>query len=269
MSLHAQIKLKTDLHNKLLSPLIQSHSFPVFSFYLSGLKKNSFRTDTIKQLGKTNIIDTLSSENLANDNFSDLYSQAAKIKESNYPAFHNYYFKLPGFTGMISANRANLNWQTNINENVRYFLIERSTDRKNFNKIGEIDLAGKESMKSFYFTDSSISNSFLYYYHVKALLIDGSTLTSDIIPVKNSMMELKAFLSPGSEKDILVLKTNQSVRKIEVINTEGQIIFRNKKVSQEETINISKYLPGSYTLKILGHNGFVIQLFFKKAGDGM
>lgn len=174
---------------------------------------------------------------------------------------------MPGFTGVISENSANLSWQTDINENVRFFLIERSSDRINFYKVGEIDLDGKANVKNFSFSDSSISDSLLYYYQIKALLINGSSMTSDFIPVKNSMVELKASLTPGIKQDILVLKTNQPVRKIEVINIDGQVVYRNKKVNQEELINIIGYLPGSYALKIVGYNGFVTQLFFKKENN--
>jgi len=45
---------------------------------------------------------------------------------------------------------------------------------------------------------------------------------------------------------------------------DGQVVFSNKNMSNEEVINIREYLPGSYTLKISGYNGFVTQLFFKK-----
>jgi hypothetical protein len=263
--LHAQFKLKNNTHRTWMKPLFKGQSLPAFSFLLPGIKRNVNRIDTIKQADKKmTLTNTISSENRADYRPFDLYNQAAKNNDSNYPEFHDYYFKMPGFTGVISDNSATLSWHTDINENVRFFLIERSTDRKDFNKIGEIDLAGKESVKNFYFTDCSISNSLLYYYQIKALLMDGSSITSYFIPVKNSMVELKTSLSRGSEKDILVLKTNQPTRKIEVINTDGQVVFRNKKASQEETINISEYLPGSYALKITGHNGFVTQLFFKK-----
>gem|GEM_PF-2363067 len=263
--LHAQFKLKNNTHNTLIKPPVHGQPLPVFSFYLPVFKKSDNRTDTCKQADKgTKLTDTLILRNPVDYPSDDLYNQAAKIKESIYPSFQNRYFKLPGFAGVISENSANLSWQTTINENVRFFFIERSTDRKNFHKVGEIDLAGKSSMKNFSFTDSSISNSLLYYYQVKALLTDGSTLTSDCISIKNSMVELKASLSIDSIKDILVLRTNQPVRKIEIINMDGQVVFSNKNLSQEEVINIREYLPGSYTLKISGYSGFVTQLFFKK-----
>jgi len=95
-------------------------------------------------------------------------------------------------------------------------------------------------MKNFSFTDSSISNSLLYYYQLKAMLIDGSSLISDFIPVKNSMVELKASLSMGSVKDILMLKTNQPIRKIEIINKDRQVVYRNKKkVRRSPLISVS------------------------------
>jgi hypothetical protein len=262
--LHAQFKLKNNSHTTVMKPFFKGQLSPPFSFFLSGFKRNASRADLKKQLEKANKTDTLPSENLTDNRHIDLYNQAPKNSDSNFPAFHNYYFKLPGFTGVISEKSAILSWQSDINENVRFFFIERSTDRKNFIKVGEIDLIGKESLTNFSFTDSSISKALLYYYQVKAFLADGSSITSDFIPVKNSIVELKASLSPGVKQNTLVLKTNQPVRKIEVIKIDGQTVYRNKKVNQEEVINIVDYLPGSYTIKIIGHNGFVTLLFFKK-----
>ena len=263
--LHAQFKLKSNTQNTFMKSLFNRQSLPVYSFFLSGFKKNVNRADTIIQGDKKkNLSDTFSLAHLKDKRSLDLIKLAGKKSKSNYPAFQYYYLKTTGFAGVFSENSVNLNWQTDSNENVRFFVIERSTDRKNFNKVGEIDLAEKSSSNNFYFTDSSISNSLLYYYQVKALLIDGSSLMSDFIPVKNSMVELKASLYSGAKQDIFVLKTNQPVRKIEIINIDGQVIFRNKKVGQEEAINISEYVSGSYALKIIGHNGFVTQLFFKK-----
>jgi hypothetical protein len=260
----AQFQFKRNAFTTMTRSLLKNQTVPLFSFF-KVYKKSTNTADTLmKSDKKISMTGNLYQQNRINNRLVEIYNQAAEKSETNYPTFENYYFKLAFFAGVIYENRTHLSWQTDINENIRYFFIERSTDRRTFNKVGEIDLFGKASLKNFYFTDSSISNSLLYYYQVKALLIDGSYMISEFIPVKNGEVELIATLSPGKEKDLLVLKTNQPVRKIEAINTEGEVVFRNKKVSREETVNISEYLPGSYTLKIIGNNGFVTQLFFKK-----
>jgi len=51
----------------------------------------------------------------------------------------------------------------------------------------------------------------------------------------------------GATNPNTIAKANQPVRKIEIINMDGQVIFRNKKISQEESIKVREYLPGLYT----------------------
>lgn len=181
-----------------------------------------------------------------------------------FPQFYTRYLKLARFAGVSLDSVVYLKWQADIDEKFRWFIIEKSVDRKYFLKAGELDLEEMSDRRDFYFTDTVFKKEAVYYYQVKALLNDGSFMISDFIPVKNNAVVLKATLIPVSGENKLLLRTNLPVKKIEIINTEGEVVFRNKEIGKEEIVDVGFLKTGRYSLRVFGFDGYETQLFIER-----
>ncbi len=115
-----------------------------------------------------------------------------------------YIFLLIVFTGILYAgadiiefsaqaqnNRIVIVWKTSHEENVRKFVIERSTDEKNFFPIGEVEARG--AGYKYEFVDSKLGkiNGISYYYRLKIVEVSGNYSYSEQVvwasPIISSM----------------------------------------------------------------------------------
>lgn len=98
--------------------------------------------------------------------------------------------ELVSFNAEIEQNIIVLKWETATETNNQAFMIERSSDNFNFNKIGEIEGKGTTTEKQEYiFRDASISSGKgKVYYRLRQVDFDGTENLSDVIEVDYSMI---------------------------------------------------------------------------------
>ncbi|GAB3778740.1 hypothetical protein GCM10028818_28280 [Spirosoma horti] len=88
------------------------------------------------------------------------------------------------WAGRLEQNTVALEWRTAWEKDARYFLIERSTDVKNFEQLGQVKSFGNTSEKQTYtFTDETPVVGYNYYRLIQVDL-DGRSETSRIISVR-------------------------------------------------------------------------------------
>ncbi|MFQ6618996.1 MAG: hypothetical protein ACE5QV_09950 [Fidelibacterota bacterium] len=88
------------------------------------------------------------------------------------------------FLGYPEDNKVILEWKTASEFNLKGFEIQRSTDRKQFFKLGFLEPKGNGYV--YKFVDSSVfvkTSDRVYSYRLKILNIDGSYLYSETIDV--------------------------------------------------------------------------------------
>ena len=252
-------------HTQIKPGFNSSNQLGIAGFIFSLKKKPAAYITTSDTLLLPNInSDSVSTQQWTDRRSLYLCDQAEKKSLSGFPSFPESYLNLSGLTAVGKDNVIQLFWQVDINENIKWFFIERSADRKIFYKTGEIDLIDKTNQKVFCFKDTATLSKPVYYYQVKALLVDGSSMMSDIIPVKNGAVAFEAFLNVGTEKDTWIVSANQQVKKIEIMDTDGRIVYKNKNINLPAIIDIMQYANGPYAVRVFGENGFVTQLFIKK-----
>ncbi len=91
--------------------------------------------------------------------------------------------ELTSFTANTEENKIMLSWETATEKNNAGFDIERSPDKKNFYKIGNIKGRGTTTEKHSYTYTDKISGGGKFYYRLKQIDYNGSFTYSNILEV--------------------------------------------------------------------------------------
>ena len=158
------------------------------------------------------------------------------------------------FQAQPTKNGNLLNWQTATEVNVSHFDIERSSEGKSFQKIGETKAEGKAATYE-YLDKYPLSTT--TYYRLKMNDLDGTSSYSNIVSVANKKKGLRAKVYPNPFGDDLTLDISTEKNTdltIEVMDILGRQVFQSKAENTEGSfqlpISLKQVPSGNYFLKI-------------------
>jgi hypothetical protein len=147
--------------------------------------------------------------------------------------------KLAQYQARALGSTAVLNtWQTAQEINSSHFVVERSTDGRNFVSVGRLEAATNSMvMRNYRFTDQTVdfNANAIYYYRLKMVDLDGSASYSQIEKVtNNSSPSLIIFPNPVAEVlNIQLYAQQQETTILHIYDLKGAIILHKQ-------INIAK-----------------------------
>lgn len=153
--------------------------------------------------------------------------------------------KLIYFTTKADGNDALLQWSTATEKNNDHFDVERSSDRVNFMKVGEVKGNGNTmNLISYNFVDKNIaeSGSKILYYRLKQVDYNGKFEFSKIQTVTLKKGSVKVFPNPVTSK--LTIENSSVNDEVKIVNTIGQLMY----AGYDKEIDFSKFSPGIYFL---------------------
>ena len=165
------------------------------------------------------------------------------------------------------ANTANLlNWTTAQEVNTDRFEIERSSNGREFSKIGTV----KAGNTSYSFADNNPVNG-ANYYRLKMADKDGAFTYSPIRQLNNKPSTFNIALYPNPAKDKLQLQVEndkQTTLHVQVVTQDGKVVL-SKQVAvpqgaSSQSINISQLAAGHYFLKVLPGDKEPVVIAFEK-----
>ena len=170
----------------------------------------------------------------------------------------------------FTAKRANttnlLNWTTAQEVNTDRFEIERSTNSKEFNKIGTL----KAGNTSYSFTDNNPLNG-ANYYRLKMLDKDGAFTYSPIrqINIKSSTFNIVIYPNPAKDKLQLQIENDkQTTLNVQVVTQDGKVVLSKQVAVPQgasvQSINITHLGAGHYFLKVLSADKEPVVIGFEK-----
>ncbi len=170
--------------------------------------------------------------------------------------------KLAQYQARVLGSTAVLNtWQTAQEINSGYFVVERSTDSRNFISVGRLEAATNSMvMRNYRFTDQTVdfNANAIYYYRLKMVDLDGSASYSQIEKVThNSSPSLIIFPNPVAEVlNIQLYAQQQETAILRIYDLKGAVIL-HKQINIAKGNNILKQdvsnLPkGMYYVVIQG-----------------
>lgn len=169
----------------------------------------------------------------------------------------NFYLK-------IEVKGNHLFWQTAQEANSSHFEIEKSTDAKNFIKIGELRAAGySTSPKEYDFNDPDTMEKIIYY-RLKKVDQDQSFDYSSIISARRVNLNHIQF-GPNPSTGLLNLRMNTMAPEeynFEIYNITGQLIkqfnFDLLKGYNEINLTLESLPKGTYLFEIRNSKGNIV-----------
>jgi hypothetical protein len=142
-------------------------------------------------------------------------------------------------------NNTKLIWNTAEENGIVSYMIEKSTDGKNFASIGTVPAAGQ---KTYSFTDMQASSDYTYY-RLKIVEMDGTWKLSSIISLK-SKLSLNISLSPNPVKNNLFIQHPKVIGEghLQIVNMNGQLIkdLRLPASAVISNVDMSGFANGMY-----------------------
>jgi uncharacterized protein YkwD len=155
--------------------------------------------------------------------------------------------ELLSFTGKKLNNSVQLNWATANEKDNAYFYIERSSDGRNFNSIGQIKGNGTTSYQTNYAYEDLTPLSTINYYRLVQVDMDGKQSVSAVIAI-NMGRSKDVVVYPNPVRDILSVQIPESATftKIELMNTQGQVVLSS---AQSGQLQVDVLPAGIYYLR--------------------
>lgn len=153
------------------------------------------------------------------------------------------------FTAKGKDRQIILNWSTASEKNNKGFDVQRSTDGKEFEKIGWVDGHGTTNvMKSYSFRDANVLPGVVYYYRLNQIDFDGKNEISKTVAASISDDKFNFTVSPNpfsGQTNVTYYLDQTSDVSLVVINKLGQTVATLFKGKQE---------PGTYTYPFIAKN---------------
>lgn len=180
---------------------------------------------------------------------------------------------LTQFYGQKQTNKVVLQWTTSMEENVAQFVIERSSDGKNFKAIGTVPATGNSTItKSYTYADQSPFTNANDYYRLLVQDVSGSVTYSKVLII-NFSTELTTSLQifPNPVKNVLQVQLPggfNGITSLQVFDLNGHLVKLNRIHSDgnalNTTIDITTLPVGVFMLKATDGNKSVSTRFIKQ-----
>jgi hypothetical protein len=179
---------------------------------------------------------------------------------------------LVNWKAALIKNKVQLNWSTTIERNADYYIIEKSTDGKNFTEAGRVDAGiNSENRKDYSFTENAGINEGIVYYRLKSADLDGKRRFSDVIAVRvagvTASTGISTFPNPVINHLNITLPANWSGKRVtvNVYNVNGIMVKQLVKetASKTEKVDVNYLQPGMYIVKAVSGNETAVQQVIK------
>jgi hypothetical protein len=176
------------------------------------------------------------------------------------------------FNVQLKDEHSVLNWSVKQEQNLLMYEIERSSDGKNFTKIGLVNAKGFNAQEEFYLFNDPTAVLGKIYYRLKLIGKDNNYKYSNILSVsltKANVFELTNLVNPFEAKlSFQVLTYQNDLADLELLDASGRKVL-SRKISLAKGINALTFdIPahlqkGSYLLRVKANAGVVNKVIQK------
>lgn len=162
---------------------------------------------------------------------------------------------LVDFKAIKSGDKALLSWETAMERQTDYFVVERSLDSKSWQPIARVAAAGNSSNGHQYEQYDTEPEDGLNYYRLKAVSLDGRHEYSMICRLSFGVMArlIKVVPNPASKSAVILLgNAVKTPTEIMLQNMSGQTVRRFKipAGSKQHPMDLNGLAQGMYTISI-------------------
>lgn len=172
------------------------------------------------------------------------------------------------FVGNTNKNTVELTWETAQEIHSDYFLVQKSTDGRNFETIGKVAGQGvKYEPTQYAFSDEETSNG-ANYYRLKQVDWDGTfDMTSIVIVQVGKESGIAILQNPVANTLVINSKRELAVNSTATITSQaGQVVLTETFTAKSftQTMNVNSLPTGVYVLRVVNGNEVYTERFVKK-----
>ena len=146
-------------------------------------------------------------------------------------------------------NTATLNWAVLGDEVVKYYELQKSTDKVTVNIINT-QQALQQTYTTNYTYNDVLTNQ---YYRVKATLLTGEIAYSNWV---SSSKKLNFTCYPNPANNVITIAVNKAAIVV-ISNSIGNAVLQNSILQSTHTIDIRQLPKGIYFVKIIDSNNLI------------
>lgn len=145
-----------------------------------------------------------------------------------------------------------LNWNVENELNLKYYIVERSTDGVHFTKVGEVS---GQSLSKYVFTDNNLPTSQAVYYRLRSVDIDGKTTINKVVSVRLNNNANPTIIFPNPVKDNLTIKLQKPLTENSVLKIRDIVgrLYVSKNINSLQNVfqyNVERLPAGRYIVTI-------------------
>ncbi len=173
--------------------------------------------------------------------------------------------RLLAFDYSIEDKKVNLFWKTESEQNSSHFIVEKSTDGRNYLAIGRVNAAGTgTSSKSYSLQDNS--PGYINQYRLKQVDVDGRFEYSKVLFVKVDVANLISIVENPVQNilKVRIHSENNLVKRILLYDFNGRVIKAFKANAGLQSFDVAELASGKYLLQLLDADGTMHSTSFIK-----
>ncbi|MBL7815103.1 MAG: T9SS type A sorting domain-containing protein [Saprospiraceae bacterium] len=156
--------------------------------------------------------------------------------------------ELISFTGQYQQSYVALKWTTASERDNAYFIVERSSDGKNFKPFSRVQGAGTTQQKTNYTLDDITPLKGMNYYRLLQVDFDGKQSYSSVIAVATDKKTVFSVYPNPTNGIVNVVNQSDSETQIEVLNSLGEIVLKTD-TAMSTTLNLTHLSAGIYVIR--------------------
>jgi len=176
------------------------------------------------------------------------------------------------FNGRLQNGDALLNWKTENEVNTDKFLVERSTDGRNFSSIGTVAARNQPGANLYNYTDAGVNTlaASMVYYRLKQTDIDSRFTYSRIITLPlGKQNQLLLYPNPASDQLMITVSAERAEKvQVRIIDNAGRILRQQHwniaAGSATIQLEVSTLAKGLYYLEVKGETTDQRKTFVKQ-----
>jgi hypothetical protein len=136
--------------------------------------------------------------------------------------------------------------------NTQSFVVERSTDGKNFTAVGTVAAAGNYAgAKSYTYTDANAQTG-ANYYRLKMIDIDGQFTYSPVKTVNfDGSVVSNVYVAPNVTTGQFYVKGIIGNVSVQITDMSGKIVAKYSSMDQSAVLDISPFAKGVYVVQVI------------------
>ena len=172
---------------------------------------------------------------------------------------------LQSFNGAIVNSTAKLNWTSASEINAKQFVVEASSDKKNFASVGTVAAKNVKGLNSYEFETAAPATT--TYYRLKMVDKNGAFSYSPVVVLNASVSTKKLTVFPNPAVNTITLSHAQALEgaSVKILNAAGKTVSVSnlQTGATQTTVDVSKLTKGTYIVSVENNGQKVVSQFVK------